>query len=76
MEAASKGPAPKQGDGTRFVALVRMLLYALWTAAALSVLVWLCGVAGVFTAGSAINFLLVAAVLLLMLTLFTRPRPI
>jgi hypothetical protein len=53
-----------------------MLLYALWTVAALLVLVWLLGVGGVFTVGSDINLLLVAAVLLLMLTLFTRPRSI
>ena len=58
------------------VALARMLLYALWTVASLLVLVWLLGVAGAFTVGSAINLLLLAAVLLLMASLFSRPRTI
>jgi hypothetical protein len=53
-----------------------MLLYALWTVASLLVLVWLLGVAGAFTVGSAINLLLLAAVLLLMASLFSRPRTI
>lgn len=53
-----------------------MRLYALWTVASLLVLVWLLGVVGAFSVGSAINFLLVVAVLLVMGSLFTRPRTI
>jgi hypothetical protein len=52
------------------------MLYALWIAASLMVLIWMLGVAGVFTVGSAINFLLVTAVMLVMASLFTRPRTI
>ena len=52
------------------------MLYALWIAASLLVLVWMLGVAGAFTVGSAINFLLLTAVMLVMASLFTRPRTI
>ena len=53
-----------------------MLLYALWTVASVLMLVWLLGVAGAFAVGSTINFLLVVSVLLVMASLFTRPRTI
>ncbi len=52
------------------------MLYALWAVASVLVLIWLLGVAGAFTVGSAINFVLLAAVLLVMASLFTRPRTI
>ena len=56
--------------------LARMLLYALWTVASLLMLVWLLGVAGAFAVGSTINFLLLVSVMLVMGSLFTRPRTI
>lgn len=51
-----------------------MLLYALWIVAGILLLVWLLGIAGAFTAGASIHVLLLAAVLAIVATLFTRPR--
>jgi hypothetical protein len=53
-----------------------MQLYALWTVAALLLFVWLLGVTGVFAVGNAINLLLLLAVLLVVMSLFTRPRTV
>ena len=52
------------------------MLYLLWVVAGVLVLLWLMGVAGAFTVGSWIHVLLVAAVLAVMASLFTRPRPV
>jgi hypothetical protein len=50
------------------------MLYLLWTLAGALVLLWLLGIAGAFTVGSWIHLLLVAAVLAVVATLFTRPH--
>lgn len=50
------------------------MLYVLWIVAGILLLVWLAGVAGTFAVGSGIHFLLLAAVLAVVSSLFTRPR--
>jgi hypothetical protein len=52
------------------------MLYLLWVVAGVMVLLWLLGVAGAFVAGNWIHVLLVAAVLAVAASLFTRPRPV
>lgn len=51
-----------------------MSLYALWTVAAAMVLVWLLGVCGAFSVGAWIHVLLVAAMLAMASSIFSRPR--
>jgi hypothetical protein len=50
------------------------MLYALWILAGLMLLFWIIGVAGAFNVGSGIHVLLLAAILAVTSTLFTRPR--
>jgi hypothetical protein len=50
------------------------MLYALWVAAGVLLLVWMMGVAGAFPVGNGIHLLLLAAVLAVMSSLFSRPR--
>jgi len=52
------------------------MLYALWIVAGVLVLVWMIGVAGAFTVGNGIHFLLLIAILAVVSSLFTRPRTI
>ena len=52
------------------------MLYALWMVAGLLLLLWMVGVAGAIPIGNAVHFLLLAAILAIMATLFTRPRTI
>ncbi len=52
------------------------MLYALWTVAGVLLVIWLCGVTGIFSVGSGINLLMVVAVLMVMGSLFTRPRTV
>jgi hypothetical protein len=49
------------------------MLFLLWVMAGVLVLLWLMGVAGAFAVGSWIHLLLVAAVLSVVASLFTRP---
>jgi hypothetical protein len=50
------------------------MLYLLWVVAGILVLLWLLGVAGTFAAGGWVHLLLVAAVIAVLASLFTRPR--
>jgi hypothetical protein len=50
------------------------MLYASWILAGILLLLWLAGVSGAIAVGSWINLLLVFAVLLVVASLFTRPR--
>ena len=52
------------------------MLYALWVLAGILLLVWILGVAGVFMVGNGIHLLLLVAILAIVSTLFTRPRPV
>jgi hypothetical protein len=58
-----------------FVLLLHML-YALWVLAGVLLLVWMLGVAGAYTVGNGIHFVLLVAILCVVSSLFTRPRTI
>jgi hypothetical protein len=55
---------------------VGMGLYMLWTAAGTFVLIWLLAMGGVVAAGGWVHLLLVVAMGMMALTVFSRPRPI
>jgi hypothetical protein len=52
------------------------MLYLMWLTAGLFLLLWMIGVAGAIPIGNAVHFLLLAAMVAIMATLFTRPRTI
>lgn len=53
-----------------------MSLYAIWAVAGSFVLLWLLGVTGVVALGPWAHVLVILAMVLLALTIFTRPRPV
>lgn len=48
----------------------------MWMTAGVLLLLWMIGVAGAIPIGNAVHFLLLAAMVAIMATLFTRPRTI
>jgi len=55
---------------------IGMSLYAIWAVAGSFVLLWLLGVTGVVALGPWAHVLVILAMVLLALTIFTRPRPV
>lgn len=52
------------------------MLYLMWMTAGVLLLLWMIGVAGAIPIGNGVHFLLVAAIVAVMATLFTRPRTV
>jgi hypothetical protein len=52
------------------------MLYLLWVIAGILLILWLLGVVGAFAVGSWIHVLLLLAVVSVVVSLFTRPRPV
>jgi hypothetical protein len=52
------------------------MLYLMWMTAGVLLFLWMIGVAGAIPMGNAVHFLLIAAIMAVMATLFTRPRTI